>query len=131
MLIAFLLACTSAEKSVTDCDQGWFDPYLMDTADSNLNSAEIHLNWENYGEAFFQTWCQSCHSRTTPQRLGAPPNMNFDLPSDIEAWREAIVSSVIVSQRMPKGGGISDLELSKLEHFLACFDDENEAGEAQ
>ena len=126
MFIAALLACTSPDKSLATCDQGWRDPELSDTADSELISAQVTLTWDNYGEAFFQTWCQSCHSRTTPQRLGAPVNMSFDLLSDVEFWRDSIMDSVVLSQRMPKGGGISDAELSKLEQFLLCLEEGKE-----
>ena len=125
MLLAVVLACGSAEPTL-DC-MGWIDPSYED---SGLISEKQHsLTWDNYGEPFFQTWCQSCHSRTTPQRLGAPDTMNFDLPEDVITWKEAIISSVIVGKRMPKGGGLSDVELSKLEHYLSCLSDASEEGQ--
>ena len=124
MLLAVVLACGSAEPA-SQC-MGWVDPSYEDSG--LITERQHYLTWDNYGEPFFQTWCQSCHSRTTPQRLGAPERMNFDIPEDIVTWKEAIFSSVIVGKRMPKGGGLSDVELSKLEHYLGCLGDANEDG---
>lgn len=79
------------------------------------------LTWNNWGEGFFQTWCQSCHSRNTPQRNGAPENLNFDTLDDVIKWQSSIFDSVIASERMPKGGGIPAGVQQQLIEYMDCL----------
>ena len=76
--------------------------------------------WENWGEGFFVTWCQSCHSRTTPQRAGAPEGVDFDSASDVQQAEAAIRRTVLESRSMPVGGGLPEADLHDLDRLLRC-----------
>lgn len=55
-----------------------------------------HLNYDNFGEGFFLTYCTSCHSSsltTIESRLGAPLHINLDTPEGIELNRVGILLS--------------------------------------
>ena len=103
--------------------------FTLVSCESTLDTGEEYSDciqenprtWENWGEGFFQTWCQSCHSRTTPQRTGAPDGINFDTLDDVLQWEEEIRDSVIKSARMPKGGGIPETVLNDLSEYLDCI----------
>ena len=93
-----------------------------DTGNIHTNfDYECPLTWNNWGEGFFTTWCQSCHSRTTPQRNGAPEGMNFDTLTDVFEWQAAIRDSVIDNDRMPKGGGIPNDVKEQLIEYMDCL----------
>jgi hypothetical protein len=79
--------------------------------------------WEYFGEPFFITYCQSCHSVTSPERFGAPEGINFDNYDDVAAQTEIIRESVLIRQSMPKGGGVSEDVRTALETFLDCIVD--------
>ena len=94
----------------------------LDTGEEYSDCTQVSLRtWENWGEGFFQTWCQSCHSRTTPQRNGAPENLNFDTLNDIVEWQEEIRDSVIDNARMPKGGGIPADVVVDFTEYMDCL----------
>ena len=76
--------------------------------------------WESWGEAFFVTWCQSCHSRTTPQRAGAPEGVDFDSEADVRASAAAIRRTVLDFGTMPVGGGLEDADRDALDLLLRC-----------
>lgn len=76
--------------------------------------------WDAWGEGFFVTWCQSCHSRTTPQRGGAPEGIEFDNSGDIRRHSAAIRRSVLDAETMPVGGGLDDADREALDLLLRC-----------
>ncbi|MBA2321579.1 MAG: hypothetical protein H0V89_10525 [Deltaproteobacteria bacterium] len=46
------------------------------------------LTYQNFGQGFVQTWCLSCHSRTSTgdRRQCAPEGLNFDTFDEVQAW---------------------------------------------
>jgi uncharacterized membrane protein len=76
--------------------------------------------WEAWGEGFFVTWCQSCHSRTTPQRAGAPDGIDFDNAGDIRSQANAIRRTVLDAESMPVGGGLNEADREALDLLLRC-----------
>jgi hypothetical protein len=55
-----------------------------------------HLNYDNFGEAFFLNYCTSCHSsdlKTSDERLGAPSHINLDTPQGVELNRIGVLLS--------------------------------------
>ena len=76
--------------------------------------------WESWGEGFFVTWCQSCHSRTSPQRAGAPEGVDFDSEADVRASATAIRRTVLDFGTMPVGGGLDDADRDALDLLLRC-----------
>ena len=77
--------------------------------------------WENWGEGFFVTWCQSCHAADAPQRYGAPEGMDFDTRADVVARKSTIADSVLARGVMPPGGGLSPRERAELEALLCSL----------
>lgn len=78
--------------------------------------------WAGFGDAFFTTWCQSCHATDSPQRYGAPEGVVFDRRDDVVRQRVAIADSVLTRGSMPVGGGLSDAERAQLEALLCALE---------
>lgn len=93
---------------------------LVDTGTDPACDEPDLPTWENWGEGFFVTWCQSCHSRTTPQRAGAPEGVDFDSASDVQQAEAAIRRTVLESRSMPVGGGLPEADLHDLDRLLRC-----------
>lgn len=116
-MLWLLLACGSPEPDTT--------PSTADTATADTGSAALcadqpPISWEDFGEGFFTTWCQACHSATTTERNGAPTALNFDTVADIRQHRALIDRTVLDEGSMPVGGGLSETELLMVELFLWC-----------
>ncbi|MCB9765881.1 MAG: hypothetical protein H6739_39270 [Alphaproteobacteria bacterium] len=78
------------------------------------------LTWQNWGDGFFATYCRSCHSDTTPNRMGAPESINFNTLEQVRDQAALIRDSVLVRQSMPVGGGVYEEDLELLGIFLDC-----------
>lgn len=78
--------------------------------------------WGTFGEAFFLSYCRSCHSAETPQRFGAPDAINFDREDEVMAQLAAVRRTVITDQSMPKGGGVPEAERAELARYLDCLE---------
>lgn len=92
-------------------------------SDSGLHPDCLEPNtptWDTWGEGFFVTWCQSCHSRTTPQRAGAPAGVDFDHAGDVRQQAAAIRRTVLDAQSMPLGGGLDEQDRADLDLLLRC-----------
>ena len=76
--------------------------------------------WEGWGEGFFVTWCQSCHSRTSPGRAGAPVGVDFDTADDVHRQAAAIRRTVLDARSMPLGGGLDEETRTALDSLLRC-----------
>jgi len=52
-----------------------------------------YLTYDNFGAGFLQSYCVSCHhsSLTGDDRLGAPPEVNFDSSELAQIWRASIL----------------------------------------
>lgn len=93
------------------------------TADTGVDPACLAPDlptWQDWGEGFFVTWCQSCHSRSTPQRAGAPEGVDFDTRADVRAAASAIRRTVLDDASMPVGGGVPEDDRVALDLLLRC-----------
>jgi len=119
-----LLTVTLLLALSTGCDPAPETKHL-DTAQADTGTDAACLEpdlptWETWGEGFFVTWCQSCHSRTTPQRAGAPVGIDFDNVEDIRAQADAIRRTVLDTESMPVGGGLDEADQDALDLLLRC-----------
>lgn len=97
------MACTApAADSAPSCEPG------------------IRVTWQNFGEGFFTTYCQSCHSSTAPDRHDAPKAVNFETESQVRSYTERIRARVIEDGTMPVGGGVAPDDLVLLDRYLDC-----------
>ena len=97
----------------------------LDTTDTALEpddgcSDAPAVSWESWGEGFFTTWCQACHSQSTPQRSGAPEGVDFDTEADVVLWSASIRRTVLEDATMPVGGGVSESDATLLSVLLDC-----------
>ncbi|WP_163991805.1 hypothetical protein [Pyxidicoccus caerfyrddinensis] len=83
----------------------------------------------DFGQAFLQAHCLSCHSAsvTGAAREGAPTDVDFDTPEAVRQWAEAIDAhsaagpSSVNSQMPPSSRPAPSLdERVKLGQWLAC-----------
>src|SRR5690348_8889382 len=68
---------------------------------------EPPLDWENFGAGIIGRFCLGCHgiNMREGQRMGAPPDINFDTYEDVVKWADGIKADTIDSDRMPPSGG--------------------------
>ena len=93
----------------------------VDTATANAECTDAPgVTWENWGEGFFITWCQACHSAISADRNGAPEGINFDTEAEVRTWTASIQHTVLEEGSMPMGGGLGDKDRALLEFLLAC-----------
>lgn len=90
-----------------------------DSADPVCDSAPT-LTWESWGEEFFTSYCQPCHSATAPQRYDAPVGIDFDTEAEVRAMADSIRRAVIEDQTMPVGSGVVEEDLELLDLYLSC-----------
>jgi len=90
------------------------------TCDSPCESP-LGVTWESFGQGFFQTYCNACHSSTTEVRNGAPEGVDFDQASVTAAFEERIRVRVLEDSTMPVGGGVRAVDLVLLEDLLVCL----------
>jgi len=91
-------------------------------SDTFAPCGEDELTWSNWADPFFTSWCDQCHSATTPNRFGAPEGVYFDSVSDVRERIESIRTTVLEYGTMPLGGGLSEYELEALDAFLMCLE---------
>ncbi|MEE2751024.1 MAG: hypothetical protein VX519_06315 [Myxococcota bacterium] len=96
------------------------DTSVCITCDSPCESP-LGVTWESYGQGFFQTYCNACHSSTTEARNGAPEGVDFDQASVTAAFEERIRVRVLEEHSMPVGGGVPEEDLVLLEDLLVCL----------
>ncbi len=104
-MLLLLLACSG-----TPADSGL--PRACDTGPT--------VTWETFGEGFFTTYCQPCHSATTPNRAGAPEGVDFDTNEQVRAQVDRVRVRVLEQLDMPVGGGVDEDDLLLLDRYLEC-----------
>jgi uncharacterized membrane protein len=102
-MLIFFLACGDVHPDSSDC--------------TSANEVE----WNYWTDGFFSTYCNGCHSSTTVNRYGAPESINFDSEQEVLFQADLIYNSVLITQNMPKGGGIGEDELQFLKTYLICW----------
>ncbi len=113
-MLLLLLACDApvdTADTATVADTG--------TGVSDCEGALV-VTWESWGEGFFTTWCQPCHSATTAERNGAPPGVDFDTEADVVQWSASIRYTVLEAGTMPVGGGLDADDAVLLAALLDC-----------
>ncbi len=80
------------------------------------------LTYQNFGAAFFQAYCNSCHSADIEHRNGAPENYVFSSRAAIVALKDRIfVRAAGENSSMPPGPDNPPYEeREKLADWLAC-----------
>ena len=78
------------------------------------------VDWVSFGAGFFRSYCSSCHSSTSPDRHGAPIEVNLDSEAAVAAQSERVRARVLDSGDMPVGGGIPEDDLALLSILLDC-----------
>ena len=81
--------------------------------------SEQTLKYDNFGQAFFQNHCLSCHSSSGPE------SPKFDTQAQIQAHladidKAAAAGPNAVNTYMPEGGSVDEAERRKLGEWLAC-----------
>lgn len=128
-LLILLVACGGEDKPAGSTPGGSSAPEDSGTSDTGTASDDTggdpcdlqpEVTWSGWAQGFFRGYCTSCHSRTTPDRWGAPEGLNFDTEEDVVSRVDQIRSAVLESDRMPVGGGVLASDLELLEVYLDC-----------
>lgn len=107
-----LLACGSGSPDETEGPDDTATPL----------PEECEVRWDAWASGFFTTYCQSCHSETSPHRYDAPTGVDLDNIEDVRDWSERIRIRVLQEETMPVGGGVPDAELNQLDAWLDCLE---------
>lgn len=75
--------------------------------------------YENWAEGFFISKCQPCHAPDARNIFGAPA-IEMNTHEEILDLLDVIHDSVLVGERMPPGGGLSDDDRILLQSWLDC-----------
>ena len=86
------------------------------------------LTYANFGQAFFDSYCQRCHASTVTgaARMGAPDDHTFDQVQDIQLLAHhidelAAAGPAAVNTEMPPDGAKpTEAERRQLGEWLAC-----------
>ena len=80
------------------------------------------LSYESFGQGFFLSYCDSCHSAEVGHRNGAPEDYSFSTHASIVAHKERIYErSAGNNDSMPPGPDDPPLdERKKLAEWLDC-----------
>jgi cytochrome c5 len=99
------------------------DTAIGASADTGLCADTPLVTWENFGDGFVRQNCQTCHSSTSTDRRGAPPNATFDSHDQTVALRDRILARATGDDpTMPPSGGVAPLDRTKLEIWLTCWE---------
>jgi uncharacterized membrane protein len=117
--ILLILACGG------EPDKDTAAPSTSDTAAPQDFCADAPvLTWENFGQGLLLEQCQSCHGAEATYRDGdspPPDSVFFDTYEDAMLWRSRILATTTGdSPTMPPRGGMSELDLQRLELWLRC-----------
>jgi mono/diheme cytochrome c family protein len=110
-LLAFIFVGAAA---VAGCGGGG-----LGDATGSTCPADSTLTYANFGQAFFQTNCLSCHASNGPE------SPKFDSVAQIRANksdidRAAAAGPSAVNTYMPDGASVAEAERRKLGEWLAC-----------
>ncbi len=108
-LLALLVA------SVSSCTLETLDPAACPTEGTKLS-------YDNFGKAFFLSYCDYCHSAEIGDRKGAPDSYDFSTREKIVAHKERIYQrSAGTNDSMPPGPDDPPLaEREQLAEWLNC-----------
>jgi hypothetical protein len=86
-------------------------------------SQGTYLTYDNFGAAFLDSYCVSCHhsSLTEEERLGAPAEMNFESSELAQLWRASILAKAGgEGATMPPSQIVPDIERKNFAEWLNC-----------
>ena len=75
--------------------------------------------YETWAEGFFISKCQPCHAPEARDIFGAPA-IEMNTREEIVEIIDIIEDSVLVHERMPPGGGLSEDERALLQEWMEC-----------
>ena len=80
------------------------------------------LTYDNFGAAFMNTSCETCHGQADGDRKGAPDGYDFDTLDAIRARKDRIfIRAAADNTTMPPGpDDPSQADRDKLAEWLAC-----------
>lgn len=90
-----------------------------DMADWDCTPDET-VTWAGFTDGFFNAYCRSCHSTTTPDRRGAPEGVDFGDRAEALAWAPRLRARVLDQGDMPLGGGVVADDLQLFEGWLCA-----------
>ena len=108
-LLVLLLACTDG-----DGDSAAPATTVTECADAP------GATWASFGDGFFAFYCRGCHAAETPDRYGAPEDVNFDTREDLRLHADRVRVRVLDEATMPVGGGVYPDDLVLLDVLLRC-----------
>jgi hypothetical protein len=82
-----------------------------------------YLTYNNFGGAFLNNYCTSCHHSQIPaeDRQGAPLEANFDSAYLAQVWRASIILKAIgEAPTMPPSQSVPTQERRELSEWLNC-----------
>jgi len=130
LVFGVVLGCGSQDKSTTtsassnpEDTASAVDTAVTSPADDTADdpcAGQAEVTWSGWAQGFFRGYCTSCHSRTAPDRWGAPEGIDFDTESDVVSRSAQIRSAVLERESMPVGGGVIADDLELLELYLDC-----------
>jgi len=115
MLILWLGCLGTAPDSSAPDETG-----AVDSADPFCVDAPV-VRWTNFGESFITHSCQGCHATVSPDRHGAPDEVDFD--SLERVWEQQwLILGVAAGEAptMPPEGGVDPDDRVRLEWWLRC-----------
>ena len=115
--LLLLTACGADEDSAAAPGPGGID---SGGAVDPSCAGEPDVRWNGFGEGFFSSYCDACHSAAAPDRFGAPEALTFDTLAEVRAQADLIELAVLVNETMPSGGGVREDDRVLLEIFLRC-----------
>lgn len=85
-------------------------------------SAGTKLTWKNFGQSFFEQWCDRCHSAEEGDRNGAPGVDVFETDDQVKQLKDRIfLRAADTNDSMPPGPDDPPLATRKdLAEWLAC-----------
>lgn len=75
--------------------------------------------YETWTQGFFVSKCQPCHAPEARETFNAPA-IELSTYEEILDQLDVIQNSVLVHERMPPGGGLSEDERKMLQKWLDC-----------
>lgn len=115
-LPGFVLLCS---VGLAGCAEGEPDS-AAPVEEVECSEAAAATTWDNWGAGFFAGYCRTCHSAATADRRGAPEAVNFDTEAEAVQQLAAVERTVLSDGTMPIGGGVPEVELTRLRAWLEC-----------
>ncbi len=113
--LAVFVLVTSAVAGTSGCK-------VLELEDATCPPGGTKLTYENFGQVFFGSYCNECHSAPDGQRQGAPDSYVFGTLAEIQANKARIYAdSAGTNNSMPPGPDDPPLaKRDQLGEWLSC-----------